>query len=469
MQPTRRQLLQSAAATPVGFAGLRHLIHEIGVREAHAASAAGYGMPVEDPEGVFDLPEGFSYQIISRHGEEMDDGLLVPNLHDGTAAYRGPGGKIILVRNHELLPDELGNGPFGKENERLGRVDRDRFYDYGHGKAPGLGGTTTLVYDTKKQRLEKHFLSLIGTGRNCAGGLTPWDTWLSCEEWTKRADDEHEKDHGYVFEVPISAKGPVDPVPIKAMGRFNHEAVSVDPASGVVYLTEDRGDGLLYRFIPNKPGAMHKGGRLQALAVRDKPRLDTRNYLDSDGNPLAGSTVEVGARLPVQWIDLDAVEAPKDDLRRRGFADGAAKFARGEGMWYGRGSIFFACTSGGAKQLGQIWRYVPSEAEGTADEESDPGHLELFIEPRDSKLLERADNLTIAPSGDLFVCEDGPDTNRLIHVTPDGKVTPFGRNAYSKSELAGATFSPDGSTLFVHIQHQGLTLAITGPWRGRDT
>ena len=112
----------------------------------------------------------------------------------------------------------------------------------GSGELPCLGGTTTLVYDTRTQTLEKHFLSLIGTIRNCAGGLTPWNTWITCEETMQKAEGTYDADHGYNFEVPASADiGLADPIPLKAMGRFNHEAVAVDPKTGIVYETEDRG------------------------------------------------------------------------------------------------------------------------------------------------------------------------------------------------------------------------------------
>jgi hypothetical protein len=244
------------------------------------------------------------------------------------------------------------------------------------------------------------------------------------------------------------------------MGRFYREAVAVDPASGVVYQTEDRDDGLIYRFVPDVPGELHAGGRQQALVVRGRPGLDTRNW---DVRPIA-----VGASMSVEWIDMEDIDSPEDDLRHRGFARGAARFARGEGMWYGNETVYFACTNGGSARLGQIWKYTPSTAEGTEDELDTPGTLELFLESDHVSVLENADNLTVAPWGDLFVCEDGRGEQFLIGVTPAGDTYRFGRNARSTSELAGATFSPDGSTLFMNIQDDGLTLAITGHWERRD-
>jgi len=192
------------------------------------------------------------------------------------------------------------------------------------------------------------------------------------------------------------------------------------------------------------------------LKVKAQTSLDTRNWKDA--------TVKVGQTLSVEWLDIDEVESPKDDLRQRGFNAGAARFARGEGMWYGSNSIYFACTNGGIEKMGQIWRYTPSAEEGQAGEAKEPGKLELFIEPNDGNLVENADNLTVSPWGDLVVCEDGPGGNFLVGVTPKGQTYKLARNAVSKSELAGATFSPDASTLFVNMQGDGLTLAITAPW-----
>jgi len=156
-------------------------------------------------------------------------------------------------------------------------------------------------------------------------------------------------------------------------------------------------------------------------------------------------------------------------LRYRGFEKGAARFARGEGMWaaiHGRSdAIYFACTTGGANRKGQIWRYFPSKYEGTADENRSPGMLELFAEPNDVNIVDVADNLTMAPWGDLVLCEDGANEQRLIGLTPRGEFYVLGRNAFNNSELAGACFSPDGSTLFVNIYSPGHTIAITGPWK----
>ena len=467
---SRRQFLRTGAlasasvAVSLGFAGCeRALLNNIpGFRPEPPYQF----MP--SANRLLDLPEGFTAIAISRTGEVMDDGLWVPGKHDGMAAFPGPNGKTILIRNHELNATDKTLGAFGWNNEKIASAESDKFYDTGSGETPGLGGTTTLVYDTRTRTLEKHFLSLVGTIRNCAGGLTPWHTWVTCEETVQKAEKTYEQEHGYNFEVPVSATvGLTTPVPLKAMGRFNHEAIAVDSRSGIVYQTEDRNDGLLYRFIPEQRGELAKGGRLQALKIRDVRGADTRNWKSGTQHffPWTYNPLPVGEVLDVAWVDIENVESPKDDLRKQG-VDGkdAAKFARGEGIWFSGTDFYIACTNGGIKRKGQIWRYTPSPYEGTSDEDKQPGTLALFIEPNDSNLLENADNLTVTPWGDLILCEDGPREQFLVGVTPAGHLYRFARNAGNTSELAGATFSPDGTTLFVNIQNQGITLAITGPW-----
>lgn len=454
----------TCAAVTVGFIAYRRAFEQSVVALASTGtSSRGYGVPIEDPAGIIDLPRGFSYQVVSRAGDEMPDGLLVPNLPDAMAAFAGPGGHAIVVRNHECL--RLSDSAFGANNERLARIPATKLYDLGAGVTPCPGGTTTFVWDTRTQSLVTQHLSLAGTLRNCAGGPTPWGSWLSCEETVLTSGFKQEeklqlqKNHGYVFEVPAKMEASIaDPIPIAAMGRFYHEAVSVDPKTGIVYLTEDRDDGLLYRFIPKTRGDLHGGGRLQALALASGNH-SARNWPDDEPKLL------VGAKQAVKWIDLDNVDSSEDDLRARGFAMGACRFARAEGMWMGDGEVYFACTSGGRGQIGQIFRYVASAHEGTPREAKSPGHVELFIEPNDPGRVRNPDNVTIAPWGDVVVCEDHEWKDvRIVGVTPAGALYTFAR-ARVDGEFAGATFAPDGSTLFVNIQQSGLTLAITGPWR----
>ena len=464
MSISRKHFLKQASAMALGFSGL-HIFSGCSPSEGASKQIITdpFGPLQPDPQGLFDLPEGFSYRIISNFGDTMDDGFLVPHRPDGMAAFPGPDGLTILIRNHEVNPAKGGaESAFGEDFGLTSKLSPGDFYDYGIDNNPGQGGTTTVVFDTANQEVIRQYLSLAGTLRNCAGGPTPWNSWLSCEEIVSQPDDVYAKQHGYVFEVPARTKmGLTNPTPIKSMGRFNHEAVAVDPNSDVIYLTEDEHDGLLYRFIPNSPGQLLKGGKLQALAVKGSPGLDTRNW--------ERQHVDIGKQMNAKWIDLENIDNPHNDLRLRGFAEGAARFARGEGMWFGNDAVYFACTNGGPRKLGQIWKYTPSPNEAQPGELKNPGQLELFVESMDSTIIENADNLTVAPWGDLIVCEDTEEKQDLKGITPEGMIYNLGRNAKSNSELAGATFSPDGSTLFMNIQHSGLTLAITGPWEKAQT
>lgn len=457
----RRGFLKSAAAVTLGFTGMYTLFARNGYSTPPSDKLLDrFGKLVPDPDGIMDLPPGFRYRLLSTQGRPMDDGLVVPGKMDGMATFPGPGGKYLLVRNHELSPDKPDDGPFGAGNALLGKVPREKFYDHGHGKTPCLGGTTTLVIDTATGEVEREFLSLAGTSRNCAGGPTPWGSWITCEETVDLAINGNEKMHGYCFEVPAQAEMALaEPRPLVGMGRFNHEAIAIDPKSGVVYLTEDRPAGAFYRYIPNVPGRLHEGGRFQALAFHGAKGLDSRNW---NGHQL----VEPGKPYQAAWVDVPNPDTDQDDLRLRAHDLGAALFARGEGIWHGNDAVYFACTNGGAAEKGQIFRYIPSEFEGTSDEAGKPGTIQLFLEPNDGGLIDNCDNLTVAPWGDLVVCEDGSGEQFIAGVTPEGGIYRIARNAHpSNSELAGACFSPDGSTLLVNIQHAGLTLAITGPWR----
>jgi hypothetical protein len=456
----RRRFMQTivaAAAVPAASTAM-----------AKTAAHIGFGKLRPDPGGILDLPQKFSYQVISRRGEEMDDGLLVPARHDGMAAFTGKDGSTVLVCNHENPSRLQSYGAFGANAERLGKVNPSKVYDYGKGSTPGTGGTTTIVYDPQKRQRKHIHLSLAGTEINCAGGPTPWGSWLSCEEIFRDPGSNfewgavvnREKKHGYVFEVRAAHDGLADPVPLKDMGRFEHEAAAVNPATGIVYMTEDRHQSLLYRFIPHVPGELHQGGRLQALAIKGMPEFDTRNWASRQ-------KLKPGTWLDTAWVDLEQPDVAVNDLRFRGREKGATIFARGEGLCYADGEFFMTATIGGTLRLGQVFNYRPSPAEGTAAEDENPGRLQLLAESTTGSLLRHADNLTMSPWGDLVICEDTAGHCGLVGLRTDGTQYPIADNAYTNSELAGVCFSPDGATLFVNIQERGMTVAITGPWGNR--
>ena len=397
-----------------------------------SSGPAGYGALVADPAGLIDLPPGFTYRIISSLGEPMDDGEQVPDRADGMGAFSGANGRVILVRNHELRAAES--------------TLKGAAYDQWKSVGALPGGTTTLVYNPASGRVEQQFRSLAGTIRNCAGGVTPWRTWLTCEEDMTRAGGSVGKSHGWVFEVPADLRGRAQPVPLTGLGRFNHEATAVDPQTGIVYLTEDRDDSLFYRFVPSRRGNLREPGRLQALALADG-RRDSRNWQAADFAPQQPSKA--------RWIDLDGVDSSADDLRQRGAAQGALLFARGEGIHMGRSELYFTCTNGGAAKLGQVMRYRPAP---------DGGSLDLFFESSAPDQFHYGDNLTVGPNGHLFVCEDqsGDAVDNYIRgIRPDGTPYAFARLRL-QTELAGACFSPDGRTMFVNAYAPTKTIAISG-------
>lgn len=465
MFTSRRQLLAAAGAT-VAFAGFARFAGAQDAGAPYRSEVFGYGPLVRDPKGVLDLPEGFSYTVVSRGGDAMSDGFATPGKMDGMGCFALDGDRVALVRNHEIKPRDMDITAFGPDRSLASKIAADRVYDTGDDGLPLGGGTTTLIYDLKKRALDTHYLSLAGTSTNCAGGITPWGSWLTCEETTQGAGQEAMKDHGWIFEVPAGLKGLADPAPIKGMGRFRHEAAAIDPRTGVVYLTEDMGDGfgLFYRYLPNDRTKLLAGGRLQALALPEGVDGDPRNW--------EGAYWKQGDWRDAHWVDMDGVDNPYEDLRYRGHAKGAAWFARGEGVYFGKDELYFTCTSGGPDGAGQIMRYVPSPDEGQAGERDKPGRLQLFVEPKDIQVMEMADNIALSPWGHLIVCEDKiGGTNFLRAVTPQGQTYTLARNAHlgggdvaGTSELAGACFSPDGTTLFFNIYSPGITVAVIGPW-----
>lgn len=431
----RRQFL---GATGTAFAALLASGCSTRMPVGGAPVFEGYGDLVPDPAGLLDLPPGFSYRVISKLGDAMDDGGTVPDRADGMGCFDLGGGKLALVRNHELGPDhDLG----GEYSVGFGRNSAGKVLP---------GGTTTLVLDAATLKVEQQYRSLAGTIRNCSGGITPWGSWLTCEEslWTREQDLVG--NHGWVFEIPADAGKQVNPAPLKAMGRFNHEAACVDPRTGIVYMTEDMNDSMLYRFIPNVRGQLDKGGKLQALALADG-ETDARNW--------EGATLTVGQDHPVRWIDLDNVEAPDNDLRTRGAAAGGLLIARGEGLHMGDGEMYFCSTNGGAAKLGQIFRLIPG-VDGATDA------LALFFESESEEQFNYGDNLTVQSNGHLIVCEDQYTqtvTNHLRGITPEGEAYPLALLRV-QTEPAGACFSPDGKVMFVNSYSPTATLAVTGPW-----
>ena len=406
----------------------------------------GYGKlhPSADVNGIISLPRHFHAALLSTAGDPMIEGT-VPIAFDGMAAFAAGGDLVRLVRNHEVRDTpEDGARPFGPN-------PYDKF---------GPGGTTTVelrVAADGRPQLVRQFASLAGTSINCAGGPTPWGSWISCEETIAGTDGGWEKNHGYTFEVPASSNGVVTPVPLKQMGRFIHEAVAVDPVTRYVYLTEDNSPAGFYRFIPKTPGRLQEGGRLEMLAVEGERQYDTK------ANQRLLSPMKV-RWLPIRHPDSAAGTLDSRFVFDQGFEQGAAQFSRLEGCWYGDRSIFFNATVGGNEQLGQVWQYQAERQE-----------LQLIFESPSKKVLENPDDITVSPRGGIVLCEDGGGIDHLRGLTKAGEIFDFAKNNLNRSEWCGACFSPQGRTLFVNIQGsnraqqvpsgvKGMTFAIWGPW-----
>jgi secreted PhoX family phosphatase len=454
MSMTRRTLIKGSAAGVLGAVALPGLVARAAKPTPRGGSGkveGGYGeLVVAGPELA--LPNGFRYVVLNRQGEPMTDGKPTPGVFDGMAAF-AVGGKTRLVRNHEIRTSATASSVLG---------DPSKAYDPLAG-----GGTTTLELAFASDgtpRVTRSFVSIGGTHTNCAGGPTPWGSWITCEEVTVGRAQGFAQEHGYNFEVPTTAEGTIQAEPLKAMGRFVHEAIAVDPKTGIVYQTEDRnirtddprpGSGF-YRFIPAVPGNLRAGGKLQMLAIKGQTNYDTV------------FNQRMGKPLPVAWVDIaDADPANPDGYRagdglavyKQGYDQGGARFARLEGAWYADGSIFFHATNGGDAGLGQVWQYTPRGNSG--------GQLALLFESESADVLDAPDNVTVSPRGGIVICEDGDGTQYLRGLTQRGDIFDFARNLINEedaSEFAGACFSPDGRYLFVNIQSPGNTYAIWGPW-----
>ncbi|WP_436716901.1 alkaline phosphatase PhoX [Roseiconus lacunae] len=458
---SRREFLSETFSSASGF-GVAAALSALGGRVAlgDATRSKLKLVPAKDETTgleLIHLPEGFRYISYGWTRDPMSDGNMTPAAHDGMGVVDESDGIVTIVRNHEISDDRgalsiKGGRPF----DRLAGA-----------------GCTTLKFDTRDGQWLESRVSISGTSRNCAGGVTPWGTWLTAEEtvlgigsvdnYETNAERAFEKNHGWIFEVDPS--GVEDPVPLKAMGRFVHEAVAFDRKSGIVYETEDRGTAGFYRFIPKQNGNLAAGGKLQVAEVVGQD--DLRGH------------VEQGAQFDVRWHTIPEptlantrglTEPDELGVFKQGKSLGGTTFARLEGCWSGNGGIYFDATSGGEASAGQIWKYDP---------ESET--LTMLFESPGKETLNMPDNLCVNPHGGLVLCEDGDYGDdeypqRMHLLSQEGALVPLALNDvrlkgekgfkgdYRGREWAGATFSPDGEWLFANIQTPGFTVAITGPW-----
>ncbi|MDG4864087.1 DUF839 domain-containing protein [Streptomyces sp. T-3] len=448
---TRREVLARTGAlgATIAFAGA---FSELFAGSAAAHGKGGYGPLVPDPNGLLDLPKGFRYKVLSREGQPLSSGEgKVPSNFDGMDAFRGRRGGTHLVRNHEnrvtaKIPvptvEGLTYDPMGK------------------------GGCTVLSLDARNNVIGER-VGIAGTAVNCAGGPTPWGTWLTCEETEDKAGTNgYTKDHGFIFEVD-----PVDPrrsgaVPLTAMGRFQHEAIAVDPKRGIVYETEDafqKPFGLFYRFLPKKPegglGSLRAGGKLQAMRVPGVPDLS--------------AIQETGASFDgIEWVDVPDPQAAQTPIRLQDFGPkGITHAQKLEGCYWGGKNVYFvssfahASEGSAATHFGQVWRYEPERRCLTLVIVFGPG---TDIQKPGSE----PDNICLAPGGGLMLAEDGDGAQHVFGLTRRGDIYPMARGAQNIGtpekpewgEFAGVCFSPDEDTMYVNCYTPGTTFAVTGPW-----
>ncbi len=577
----RRTFLKQAGYS-TGALAMATMFSGLTVRAARAQTAGGLGDLVGSPFGeavaatdldtgldLLKLPPRFSYNSLGWVGDTLSGGSsqTTPSRHDGGAIVSARGGIITYIRNHEVTTGETHN------------ASGSTFFDASPGESGGSrgnfnvqdaldgfasGGCTRLIYSARSRRLLRADPGIGATQNNCAGGFNPFARgrggWITCEENFGAGG----RTHGFAFEVP--AQGFASGVPLKQMGRMEHEAVAIDPRTGVVLLTEDNSPthSGIYLFVPDSVSDVRRNGgytgrrdelvpgKLYMLAVKGRPNEPMTNRSIGDtfeiesveipqgegpgeaagppipvSDPLStaafGSFITGGTRIvdprsmagngaAIPGFSLISRTSSSSSPYVAGFAQGGAIFARPEGAWFDErsGCFVFLDTNAGpdnpslsgtssSTNTGAVYVFKPDLAA------PQNGTLEVVYVGSTLASSNGPDNITVHPTtGTLFICEDGDqDVQRLLAVTPSGDTFVFAENnivltqdqvantmdmngvwrnpdfidedlagaatastpvSFMGAEWAGASFSPDGDTLFVNIQGPGWTFAITGPF-----
>ncbi len=360
----------------------------------HFSNLANVGPLQEPDENGVRLPEGFTSRIVARTLREPTPASayrwhLFP---DGGATFAADDGGWVYVSNSEV-------------------------------PAPA-GGVSALRFNRFAEVVDAYPI-LSGTNTNCAGGVTPWGTWLSCEEYPR----------GLVWECDPFGRQPAEAH--LALGVFEHEAVAVDPFNGLLYLTEDVSDGRLYRYVPDN--------------IFDDGRIDLDN-----------GTLEVARVLsdtdegPVEWLTVPDPTFSGDTPTRLQVGN-STPFRGGEGIWYSNGVIYFT-----TKGDDRVWTY-----------EVETSQLAILYDPTtsDTPILTGVDNLTASDQGDILVAEDGGDME-IVAFVPTGEIVSLVQVVgHEQSEVAGPAFDPSGTRLYFSSQRGagspptgGITYEVTGPF-----
>ncbi|NUT31812.1 MAG: DUF839 domain-containing protein [Hamadaea sp.] len=383
----RRNLLRAAVVSSASVA-FGFTLSRAAMAGPAQSGVGPYGpLQAADANGVM-LPAGFTSRIVARSSLTVPGtGYVWHGAPDGGFCYPDGSG-WIYVSNAELAAPSGGAGAL-------------RF---------AADGTVLDAYPV-----------LTGTDRNCAGGATPWGTWLSCEEVS----------FGYVWET--DPRGVVPPARHPAMGRFQHEAAAADPDRQVIYLTEDQPDGCFYRFRPTVWGDL-SAGVLEVMVA---------------GTATSGSATWAVVPNPTPRKNRDAT---------RNQVAAAKRFNGGEGCYYADGVCYFT-----TKGDNRVWRFnaVTDTYELAYDDNLTP-----------NPPLTGVDNITGSASGDLFVAEDGGNLEICV-ITPDEIVATFLRLVgHGSSEITGPAFSPAGDRLYFSSQRGttgsssgGITFEVRGPFR----